>query len=51
MEMFQDVNNSEHTDYDLLINSGIYFDDEMIRTYEKKEVLSKIKKFLNQMIN
>ena len=35
-EVFQSVDDSEHTDYDLLINSGINFDYERIQSYERK---------------
>lgn len=49
-ELFYGINDSEHTDYDLLINAGINFDYESIKAYERKEVIRQIKKFLNAII-
>ena len=51
IEIFQEMNDSEHTDYDLIINSKVFFDFEAIKDYERTEVISKIKKLLNAMIN
>ena len=48
--MFYGINDSEHTDYDLLINAGIHFDYESIKAYERKEVIRQIKRFLNAII-
>ena len=48
--LFQSVDDSEHTDYDLLINSRVYFDYEKVQAYERKEVIKQIKIFLNSII-
>lgn len=48
--MFYGIDDSEHTDYDLLINAEINFDVEAIRDYERQEVIKQIKKFLNAII-
>ena len=50
IEIFQEMNDSEHTDYDLLINSKIFFDYDSIKDHEKTAVISKIKEFLNKLI-
>jgi hypothetical protein len=32
-DMFQELNDSEHTDNDLLINTKVFFDEEAINSY------------------
>lgn len=49
-EVFYPVDDSEHTDYDLLINAGIEFDYERIMSYERKEVIKQLKKLINACI-
>lgn len=49
-ELFYGIDDSEHTDYDLLINAKVNFDYESIRAYERKEVVKQIKTFLNAII-
>ena len=49
-ELFVSVDDSEHTDYDLLINAGINFDYERVMAYERKEIVKQIKLFINSII-
>lgn len=49
-EIFLSVDDSEHTDNDILINAGINFDSEKIRDYERREVTKQIKLLINSML-
>lgn len=49
-DIFEDVNDTYHTDFDLLVNSAIFFDSDEVRDHGRKFIVMKIKEFFNKII-